>query len=68
MAEIIKMPKKCFVKIEGQEDGTGPFHWSYRGVSPQLLLVLEELLPILKGELFEIIQGEAVEEYYDEES
>lgn len=59
-------PEKCFLKFStSKEDGGGPVYVEYSGVSPQMIIVAEEVIRELKEVLFDLIQGG--EEDEDEE-
>jgi hypothetical protein len=58
------IPEKCWLRFSTpDEQGRGPVYYEYSGVSPQLILVAEEILRELKDVLFEIIQGGEEDEH-----
>lgn len=62
-SNVVELPRGCFLKIECKDpEGYGPFSISSYGISPQMILVLEEMIKEYKDELFHIIQEEVPEE------
>jgi len=56
------IPEKCYLRFSTpSEDGSGPVYVEWNGVSPQMVIVAEEILSELKSVLFEIIQGDEEE-------
>jgi hypothetical protein len=62
------IPEKCFLRFSTPDkDGCGPVYCEWYGVSPQMLIVVEEVTRQLKDVLFELIQ-EGEEDENDEEA